>query len=231
MKSYEEITALNATVAATAERRRTLLEINNAMISNLTRATLFHAIAQSIRRVVPFDRMALFLHDAQRDVLRLFVLDSSLPTGQYAVGLEWAAAESHAGWAFRNQQHLVRHDLEKERHYATEDLLLADGVRSLVVVPLIARGVSIGTLNLNSATPNRYAESDALFLQEVANQVALAVESMNDYEEMAWWKASFSDMRRGRSRERHSGAREDSNWPTAVPSFSTRSRSCPSTHR
>ena len=191
MKSYEEITALNATVTATAERRRTLLEINNAMISNLTRETLFHAIAQSIRRVVPFDRMALFLHDAQRDVLRLFVLDSSLPTGQYAVGLEWAAAESHAGWAFRNQQHLVRHDLEKEPHYATEDLLLADGVRSLVVVPLIARGVSIGTLNLNSATPNRYAESDALFLQEVANQVALAVENMKAYEEIAGLKARF----------------------------------------
>ena len=161
------------------------------MISNLTRETLFHAIAQSIRRVVPFDRMALFLHDAQREVLRLFVLDSSLPTGRYAVGLEWAAAESHAGWAFRNQQHLVRHDLEQERHYATEDLLLADGVRSLVVVPLIARGVSIGTLNLNSATPNRYAESDALFLQEVANQVALAVENMKAYEEIAGLKARF----------------------------------------
>src|SRR2546426_12633811 len=36
-------------------------------LSNLTRETLFHAIAQSIRRVVPFDRMALFLHDARSE--------------------------------------------------------------------------------------------------------------------------------------------------------------------
>src|SRR6266478_3172601 len=191
MQSYEEITALNTTIGATAERRRTLLDINNAIMSNLTQETLFQAIAQALRRVVPFDRMALFLHDPQRDVLRLFTLESSLPVGQYVVGLEWAPQDSHAGWCFQHQRYLLREDLAKERHYSTEDFLLADGVRSLVVVPLIARGVSIGTLNLNSATPNRYAESDALFLQEVANQVALAVENMKAYEEIAGLKARF----------------------------------------
>jgi formate hydrogenlyase transcriptional activator len=188
MKSYEEIAALNATIGATAERRQTLLDINNAIISNLTQETLFRAIAQALRRVVPFDRMALFLHDPQRDVLRLFTLESSLPGERYVVGLEWPPGESHAGWSFQNQQCLVRNDLEKERRYATEDLLLADGVCSLVVVPLVARGVSIGTLNLNSVTPGRYSESDALFLQEVANQVALAVENMKAYEEIAGLK-------------------------------------------
>ena len=191
MKSYEEIAALNATIRATAERRRTLLDINNAIISNLTQETLFQAIAQALRRVVPFDRMALFLHDPQKDVLRLFTLESSLPEGRYVIGLEWAPRESHVGWSFQHQRYLVRNDLEKERHYATEDLLLADGVRSLVVVPLIARGVSIGTLNLNSATPSQYSESDALFLQEVANQVALAIENMKAYEEIAGLKAKL----------------------------------------
>src|SRR5712691_2975179 len=39
-------------------------------------------------------------------------------------------------------------------------------------------------LNLNSATPNQYSEADAAFLQEVANQVALAVENMKAYEEI-----------------------------------------------
>jgi len=189
MKAYEEIAALNATITATAERYRTLLEINNAIISNLTQAALFHAIAEALRRVVPFDRIAVFLHDPRENVLRLSLLESSLPVGQYVVGLAWPPGESHAGWAFTHQQTLLRRDLETERQFPTEDLLLADGVRSFLIAPLITGKKSIGTLNLNSATPDRYSEPDAAFLQEVANQIALAVENMQAYEEIAAWKA------------------------------------------
>ena len=51
------------------------------------------------------------------------------------------------------------------------------------------RGKSIGTLNVGSLTKNRYSESDAELLQEVANQVALAVENMRSYEEISTLKA------------------------------------------
>ncbi len=54
-----------------AERYRTLLGISNALVANLTREDLFGAIATALRRVVPFERTAVFLHDPQRRVLRL----------------------------------------------------------------------------------------------------------------------------------------------------------------
>ncbi len=132
--------AARAVSTAESERYRTLLEINNAVISNLTRDALFHAVAEALRHVIPFDRIAIFLHDPQAHVLRLSLLESALPAGRYAVGLEWAPGESHAGWAFEHRQTLLRRNLDAERRFPTEDLLLADGVRSLVVAPLIARG-------------------------------------------------------------------------------------------
>jgi GAF domain-containing protein len=46
-----------------AERHRTLLEINNALISSLDRDALFGAIATALRRVLPFERTAIFLYD------------------------------------------------------------------------------------------------------------------------------------------------------------------------
>jgi len=64
---------------AVAARARILLEINNAIASNLTQDALFRAVAEALRTVVPFDRTAIFLHDPARDVLQLFVLQSSLP--------------------------------------------------------------------------------------------------------------------------------------------------------
>ncbi len=171
------------------ERHRTLLEINNAIISNLTRDALFRAIAGALRRVLPFERTAIFLHDAGRDVLRLFVLESSLPSKYFDVGLELSPDESHMGWVFRQQRTLLRRDLANERQYPAEEWAFADGVRSFVAVPLVARGRSIGTLAVASTTPGRYTDHDAVFLRSVANQVALAVENMMAYEEIAALKA------------------------------------------
>ena len=163
---------------------RTLLEISNALIANLTRQELFHAIAQAIRRAVPFDRTAIFLHDPERDVLRLFVLESTLPSSYFAVGFEVAPMDSHIGEVFRRREPLVRRDLAAERRYPAEDSAYRDGVRSYAIVPLVARGRSIGALAVASTAPDRYGEAEVRLLAEVAIQVAVAVENMMAYERL-----------------------------------------------
>jgi formate hydrogenlyase transcriptional activator len=167
------------------ERYRTLLEINNAIISSLSRDALFHAVFEALRRAVPFDRSAIFLHDRERDVLRLLALEAFLPSQYFVVGLEVPSGESHVGWVFQHQQPLLRRDLETERQYPAEDLAFADGVRSYVMVPLVAKGTCAGTLAVASRTRNRYSQADTDFLQDAANQVALAVENMKAYEELS----------------------------------------------
>ena len=179
----------DTSAASEAERYRTLLEINNALVSNLTRDALFHAIARALRRVVDFERAAIFLHDPRRDVLSLYVLESSLSSTYFVVGLEMGAGETHVGRAFQRQEPLLRRDLEREREFPMEDRALEDGVRSYVIVPLIVRGRSIGVLAVASTRPGRYAGADVAFLQQAANQVALAIENMKAYEEIGTLKA------------------------------------------
>ena len=175
--------------AGEGERYRTLLEINNAIISSLTRDTLFRAIARAVARVVPFDRTAIFLHDPQRDVLRLFVLASSVPTSYFSVGLEIPSSESHVGWVFQHQRPFLRRDLERERTYTAEEQALADGIRSFVIVPMTARGRALRTFAVASTSPGQYDDADVGFLQDVANQAALAIENMIAYEEIETLKA------------------------------------------
>ena len=171
------------------DRYRTLLEINNAVISSLGREDLFHAIARALQRVLPFERTAIFLHDPARDVLKLFILESSLPSSYFAVGLEMAPAESHVGRVFLTGEPFLRANLDIEMEYETERLAHADGVRSYIIVPLVARGRGLGTLAVASTTPGRYVEADVEFLREAAGQVALAIENMTAYEEIAALKA------------------------------------------
>jgi formate hydrogenlyase transcriptional activator len=171
--------------AAEAARYRTLLEINNAVVGSLTREALFDAIAQALHRVVAFDRTAIFMHEAGQNVLRLFVLESSLPSSYFVVGLEMSPDDSHVGQVFRTQQPFVRQDLARECQYPMEERALADGVRSYAIVPLIARGAAIGTLAVASVNPGQYSAADAEFLRDAAGQIALALENMRAYEEIA----------------------------------------------
>ncbi len=85
---------------------------------------------------------------------------------------------------FEHQQPLLRRNLEEEQQYANEHRLAAEGMRSLCVLPLIFQGKCIGTLSFVSQERDRYSNEDAAFLQDVSNQVALAVTNMRSYEEI-----------------------------------------------
>jgi formate hydrogenlyase transcriptional activator len=191
LRATTEIAGLNEQLQRAAERARTLLAINNAVVLNLTRDALFQAILTALRPVIKFDRSTIFLYDEQRKILRLVAAESAVPSDHFVAGFELALNNSHAGWTFLHQRPFFRPDLAKERKYPGEEVLFREGFRSLIVVPLIVRGTSIGTLNLGSQRPMEYGEPEAELLQEVANQLALSIENMREYEEIGRLKAQL----------------------------------------
>jgi formate hydrogenlyase transcriptional activator len=191
LRASDEIASLNRRLAIAADRARSLLAINNAVVLNLTQDALFHAITTALRPVIPFDRMTIFLYDEKKNVLRMVVAESGVPSDHFVPGFELSLHQSHAGESFTRQRPFFNPDLAKTRTYPGEEVLYKEGFRSLVVVPLVVRGKSIGTLNLGSERPMQYNQPEADLLQEVANQVALAIENMREYEEIGRLKAQL----------------------------------------
>jgi formate hydrogenlyase transcriptional activator len=191
LRAARHIEALGRQLSIAAERARSLLAINNAVVLNLTQDALFTAITGALRRVVTFDRCTIFLHDPQKNVLRMTSSDSTVPSRHFVPGLELPLEGSHAGWSFVNQRVFFNPDLRETRTYPGEDVLLEEGFRSLIVVPMVIRGRSIGTLNLGSRRPMEFGEPEAELLQEAANQVALSIENMREYEEIGRLKAQL----------------------------------------
>jgi formate hydrogenlyase transcriptional activator len=190
MQTYEEIASLNAKVELTAERLRTLLEINNAIITNLTEEALFASAYEAIRRVISFDRAAFLLYRPETKTLQLVSMDSDAESDFFQVGKEYDLKETRiSAWVIDQQQSVLRGDLEKEQQSPGDQRLVAEGIQSYCVVPLVAMGSSIGTFTVWSETKNRYSKEDAELLREVANQVALAIANMKSYEEIATLKA------------------------------------------
>jgi formate hydrogenlyase transcriptional activator len=190
--TYEKIAALNATIAATAQRRQTLLEINNAIVSKLTRDDLLAAVCDALAKAIWFDRLALSLYDGASAALRIVAVAGPYRRADYTpIGRILRLEDSPVGQAFQRRQPVIRRDLESERLTASEERAYGHGFRSLCALPLVVRGKSIGAITVGSLTRFQYSDADADFLMEMANQVAMAVENMQLHEETAAMKARF----------------------------------------
>ncbi len=171
------------------EKNRVLLQINNAIITNLTQEALLRSISEALHPVFPFDRCAITLYQPERDSFRFFAVEGELHSDYFQTGLEFSRDETCGSWVFEHLAPLVRRDLEKEQQYPNERRLVAEGIRSICVVPMVFQGKCIGTLSLVSRGQDRYSDEDAAFFQEVANQVTLAMQNMRSYEEIDSLKA------------------------------------------
>jgi formate hydrogenlyase transcriptional activator len=175
------------------QRKKALLELNNAIITNLTEEALLRSISEAMRPLIPSDRCAITLYQPETDTLRFLAVAGVLRSEYFQSGLEVSRAETSLGRAFDLQRPLVRSNLEVEQQFPNEGRLAQEGLRSLCTVPLILRGRSIGTLSVVSRNRNQYSDVDAAFLQELAVQVALAVENMKAFEEIAALKAKLEE--------------------------------------
>jgi formate hydrogenlyase transcriptional activator len=171
------------------EKNRILLQVNNAIITNLTQQTLLRSVSEALHPLISFDRCAITLYVPERDSFRFLALEGELLSDYFHTGLELSGNETCGRWVFDHQRPLVRRDLSKEQEYLNERRLAAEGIQSMCVVPLVLQAKCIGLLSIVSQQQDRYSDEDALFLQEVANQVALAVQNMQSYQEIAGLKA------------------------------------------
>ncbi len=178
-----------AALRKSEEQNRMLLQINNAIITNLTQQALLHSISEALHPVISFDRCAITLYQPERDSFRFLAVEGELLSDYFQTGQEFSRNETCGSWVFDHQRPLVRRDLEKEQQYPNERRLAAEGIQSMCVVPLVLQGKCIGLLSIVSQQRDRYSDEDAVFLQEVANQVALAVQNMQSYQEIASLKA------------------------------------------
>jgi signal transduction histidine kinase len=86
---------------------------------------------------------------------------------------------SIAGWVVRHGETVVIDDAQQdERHFQESDREIAFTTRSLLAVPLVVKGRTIGVLEaLNKIDSQAYDQDDVDLLMTLANQVAVAIEN------------------------------------------------------
>jgi len=93
------------------ERYRTLLELNNTIITHLTRETLWHAISEILRRAVPMSGAAITIYDSTKDTYRYLAMEAPAPSEHFQAGAEFKRESSLSAWVFDHQQPVMRNDM------------------------------------------------------------------------------------------------------------------------
>jgi formate hydrogenlyase transcriptional activator len=174
----DDVRTAQSELAAERDRLRLLLEVSEAIASHRTLDGLFRALAQLLPQVVPFDYINALLHDPTRDVMRLHILVAP-PESTIQPGLELPVDQSASGLVWKTQQPLVVDDVDEERRFpGLMAMMRENGVRTFCAIPLTTALRRLGSLGFGSLTRRQYLDADLHFMQQAANQVAVAIDNV-----------------------------------------------------
>jgi len=159
-----------------------LLEVAESIAQHRDLAALFHDLAERLHSVVDFDFLTLVLHDPERNVMRLHILETRLPTPA-KTGSETPMDGHPSGWVWQSQQPFVVSDTEEDHRFPDFLQRLREvGVRSLAMVPLTTAQRRLGAMGFGRLVPQGITETEVQFMQRAASQVAVAVDNALNFQ-------------------------------------------------
>lgn len=152
-------------------KERSLALVNELMLvmsSSIDISEAFDRFAVQLGEVVPIDWAAISLADG--DQLHILAIHSNIPSSRKPhdrLPLPGTGTEL----AMKQQRAVYEPDLAKAHAFLTGEMHQKHGLRSIVYLPLIYTGKSLGSLTLGSRYPQAYKEGRISLLEYLAVQI------------------------------------------------------------
>src|SRR5467141_2894361 len=169
-----------------------LLEVSEAIAQQRDLPALFHDLAERLHSVVDFDFLTLVLHDPVRNVMRLHVLETRIPS-EKPTGTEAPVENNPSGWVWETQESFVVSDVEEETRFPEFLKRFREhDVRSLAILPLTTAQHRLGAMGFGRLVPQCITDTELQFMQRVASQVAVAVDNALNFESSQVYQKQLS---------------------------------------
>jgi formate hydrogenlyase transcriptional activator len=174
------------------DRLRLLLEITSSVTSRLDLRQVVEGLSTNLFRVMQCDVSALLLPDTESGELRVTMLHNPDARGPFREGSLVPMNGSISGQVLRKAKSIridsfeqVRKDPEIYGNPGGQVLyerVIEEGLRTGCYLPLKGRDRVVGVLMLSRRSDNTFEKDDVILLEQVACQVAIAVENTLEYE-------------------------------------------------
>jgi diguanylate cyclase (GGDEF)-like protein len=159
------------------EREEELSIINNSsfiLSSSLDIQEIFGSFIEELRKVIDIEWAATVLLD-ENDLCCVAL--SSVEGSAYQVGERLPLEGTGTGWVITQKKVFVESDLSQGRYFKTGENFYQRGLKTVVYLPLIAKGRAIGSLIITSKRPNAYGQRHIKLLEQLTSQIALPLEN------------------------------------------------------
>lgn len=163
------------------EREEELSVINSSSVilsSSLEIQEIFGSFLEELKKVIDVHWASIVLTES--DELRCMALSS--PEGSaYQVGECVPLDGTGSGWVITYKKSFIESDLSQEKHFDSSEHFYQQGLRTIVYLPLISKGVAIGSFLVASRRPNAYHQRHVRLLEQLASQIAMPLENSQLY--------------------------------------------------
>jgi two-component system NtrC family sensor kinase len=167
-----------------------LEEFSRRLVSIVDLGRLLNMLADTIEKALGVNHISIFLRDQEKDMYQIRLVRGSPVMESIKI------SEAASRYLQERKEAILRAELEWGRKEpGSEELaVVLRKFGAEVCLPLVSQNRLIGFINLGSKVPAEvYFEGDLDLLYPLANQVAIAIENSNLYENL---KKSQSIMRR-----------------------------------
>lgn len=171
------------------DRAQLVLAASNAIVPNLELRDLLMATSACLRKYFKQELFGLALYDEETGQLRVHSLDTQIHGTFAEEGLLLPLDGTPAGLAITSRRLVWREHLSAEEFPAPMvKNAIESGVRSGCTIPLISRDRVLGSVAVASRREAAFTRDDVELLQHIANEVAIAVDNVLQYREIATLK-------------------------------------------
>ena len=162
---------------AARERIEHVQAVTDAALAHLEVDELLHVLLLRIRDILRTDTCAVLLLDEETNEL---VARAALGIEE-EVGVRIPLGAGFAGTVAAEARPMV---IDVDEYEVFNPILREKHLKSMLGVPLIVRGVSLGVLHVGTLEPREFTRADVELLQLVGERVALAIERARLHEEV-----------------------------------------------
>jgi transcriptional regulator with GAF, ATPase, and Fis domain len=167
------------------DKYRSLLRINNAIINQSTRDSLFKAMAVEIKKVFHYDRFSIQLYDMENNSLSYFATAEGVkPDGISCDTSRPLPKGSVANLVIESRRPVIIKDLSKHPKLTTAEAMLKEGLKSTIALPLIMRDELLGSIHFSFKKSPPEIHKLPSFLEELSAQITIAIDNMLTYDKL-----------------------------------------------
>jgi formate hydrogenlyase transcriptional activator len=167
---------IGAVEASSTDLNEAVVALSRSIAGRTDLKSLLAGVGESLRRIVRFNHIGMSLYDPNGNVMQKHILDA--PGNPLSASLRLPIDQDPAGWVWLNQQPLVISPVQSETRWPEAVRLGRDlGIGTTVLVPLTAGDNRLGAFGFSSALPLDPSPAELAFLERVASEFAVAVES------------------------------------------------------